>query len=128
MNFSTSIRVLAVALAFTTLSFAAGIAGDLATPRPANSGTSVVLRIPPPETARSAAIPSIVRTESAEAQRFQVTPLSARIGRLISAEKPRRAGDDAPKPTPKIDPDRAPKEGEPETEKGEAREDEPKRA
>ena len=125
MNFSTSIRVLAVALAFTTLSFAAGIVGDLATPPPANSGTSVVLRIPPPETAR--ALTPIVRTEAAEARRYRVTPLAAHYERSIfAAEKPAHVAADEPKPEPKIDPDRAPKEGETEPAKGETRRDEAK--
>jgi hypothetical protein len=127
LNFSTSIRVLAVALAFTTLSFAAGIVGDLATPPPANSGTSVVLRLPPPETAR--ALTPIVRTEAAEARRYRVTRLSARYERpILAAEKPAHVAASEPKPEPKIDPDRAPKEGDAEPVKGETRQDEPKRA
>jgi len=47
VTFTTPIRVLAVALGLSTLSFAAGVAGDLTMIDPPSSGERVVLRIPP---------------------------------------------------------------------------------
>ena len=56
------LRVATAALALSALSFAAGIAGDLSHPQPANAGVRVVLRIPPeiPASASAqAATPSV---------------------------------------------------------------------
>jgi len=61
------LRVAVVALGLTTLSFAAGVAGDLSIIEPPRSGQRVVLRIPPaiPEDAPRAR--PILSTASAEA-------------------------------------------------------------
>ena len=60
------IRVAAAALMLSTLSFAAGVAGDLSVqPR---SGERVIVRIPPelpPETVRAAPLPPLTATASA---------------------------------------------------------------
>lgn len=61
------LRVAAVAIGLTTLSFAAGVAGDLSIIEPPRSGQRVVLRIPPeiPDDAPRAR--PILSTASAEA-------------------------------------------------------------
>ena len=61
------LRVAVVALGLTTLSFAAGVAGDLSIVEPVRSGQRVVLRIPPeiPDDAPRAR--PILSTASAEA-------------------------------------------------------------
>lgn len=62
-------RVILAAVAFTALSFAAGVAGDLTRPLPAH-GESVVVRIPPPipgDAPRAAPLP-LVRTAAASAE------------------------------------------------------------
>ena len=62
----TLIRVAAVALVLTTLSFAAGVAGDLSAPPPA--GESVVVRIRPKRPAESpqaASLTPLMQTASA---------------------------------------------------------------
>lgn len=64
------IRVVAAALALSTLSFAAGVAGDLSIIDPPRSGERVVLRIPPeiPANAvRAAPLPPLLSTASAHA-------------------------------------------------------------
>lgn len=64
------IRIAAVAVCLSTLSFAAGVAGDLSIIDPPRSGQRVVLRIPPeiPEDAvRAAPLPPLLSTASAEA-------------------------------------------------------------
>ncbi|MEZ5956907.1 MAG: hypothetical protein R3C27_06820 [Hyphomonadaceae bacterium] len=63
----TILRVAVVALALTTLSFAAGVAGDLSIIEPPRSGQRVVLRIPPeiPDDAPRAR--PLLSTASAEA-------------------------------------------------------------
>jgi hypothetical protein len=64
------IRVAAVALCLSTLSFAAGVAGDLTIIDPPRSGQSVVLRIPPEipaDAVRAAPLPRLLSTASAEA-------------------------------------------------------------
>lgn len=65
-------RVLFAAIALSALSFVAGVAGDLS--RPANTGASVTLRIPPPipaDAPRAAPLPPL-RTAAAAAA---VTPV-----------------------------------------------------
>ncbi len=68
------IRVVAVAVGLSTLSFAAGVAGDLSLTETPNYGERVVIRIPPalPEDAeRAAPLLSTVSAEAAEPQRQQ---------------------------------------------------------
>ncbi len=63
-----SLRVVIAALALTTLSFAAGVAGDLSMIDPPRSGVSVVLRIPPElpaDTPRAAPLPPLAATSAA---------------------------------------------------------------
>jgi hypothetical protein len=62
------IRIAAVAVGLSTLSFAAGVAGDLSILDPPRSGQSVVLRIPPElptNTVRAAPLPQLISTASA---------------------------------------------------------------
>lgn len=59
-----------MALGLSTLSFAAGVAGDLTIIDPPRSGQSVVLRIPPEipmDAVRAAPLPPLLSTASAEA-------------------------------------------------------------
>ncbi len=83
------IRVVAVAVGLSTLSFAAGVAGDLSLADPPNFGERVVLRLPPDlpaDSARAAPLPPMLSTASAEASplpRRRVTPLRAHV---IAAE------------------------------------------
>lgn len=65
---SGSLRVVIAALALTTLSFAAGVAGDLSMIDPPRSGVSVVLRIPPElpaDTPRAAPLPPLAAAPAA---------------------------------------------------------------
>jgi hypothetical protein len=67
---SNLIRVAATALVLSTLSFAAGVAGDLSLADGPTSGTRVVLRIPPElpgDTVRAAPL-ALVSTSAAEAR------------------------------------------------------------
>lgn len=64
------IRIAAVAVCLSTLSFAAGVAGDLSIIDPPRSGQRVVLRIPPEipaDAVRAAPLPLLLSTASAEA-------------------------------------------------------------
>lgn len=64
------IRIAAVAVCLSTLSFAAGVAGDLSIIDPPRSGQRVVLRIPPEipaDAVRAAPLPPLLSTASAEA-------------------------------------------------------------
>ena len=73
----TIIRVAAVALVLTTLSFAAGVAGDLSAPPPA--GERVVVRIPPERPAESPqAAPLAPLTQTASAAEIQRPPRQLR--------------------------------------------------
>jgi len=108
------LRISAVALALCTLSFAAGVAGDLA--EPPTSGVRVVLRIPPElpqDSVRAGPIAQVLQTPVAAAatprraprQLRAETPLAKDV--IEPLEKPQRA---APaRSEPKRDPDRAPK-------------------
>ena len=74
------IRVAAAALMLSTLSFAAGVAGDLS--GPPRSGERVVLRIPPelPEdTVRAAPLPPLTRTATAAAAEVRRPPRQLRV-------------------------------------------------
>ena len=73
----TLIRVAAVALVLTTLSFAAGVAGDLSAPPPA--GERVVVRIPPERPTESPqAAPLAPLTQTASAAEIQRPPRQLR--------------------------------------------------
>lgn len=64
------LRIAVVALGLSTLSFAAGVAGDLTIIDPPRSGQRVVLRIPPEipvDAVRAAPLPPLLSTASAEA-------------------------------------------------------------
>lgn len=70
------VRVVVLAVALSTLSFAAGVAGDLSVPPPA-SGARVVVRIPPSGAAPAQA--ALLSTRSAEARNAALaTPPSHR--------------------------------------------------
>lgn len=116
MTLTNSLRVLAVALVLTTLSFAAGIAGDLTISAEQRSGQSVVLRIPPelpPDTPRAGPMRAVVQTASAEARpRLEGAPRAESVDNsLLRLEKPSSGHATQPvKQAPKVDPDRAPKD------------------
>jgi hypothetical protein len=107
------IRVVAAALVLSTLSFAAGVAGDLSLADGPRSGARVVLRIPPElpvDAVRAAPLP-LVTTASAAA-RPTLQPLRAerpnRAPRIEPIEKPPH---EQSLPTlPKQDLDLAPKD------------------
>lgn len=88
MKASNLIRVVAAALVLSTLSFAAGVAGDLSLADGPRSGTRVVLRIPPElpaDTPRAAPLP-LVSTPAAEA-RLAIQPVRVqRIERIEPIE------------------------------------------
>lgn len=72
MAIPTPIRVAIAAVALTTLSFAAGVAGDLTMIDPPRSGVSVVLRIPPElpaDTPRAAPLPPLTDASAAQTPR-----------------------------------------------------------
>lgn len=78
------LRIIALAMAISTLSFAAGMAGDLSTPPPA-SGARVVVAIPP--TARVAHAPQaspLLATQAAQA--LTIRPVRV----AYAAPRPRR--------------------------------------
>ena len=107
------LRIGAIALALCTLTFAAGVAGDLA--EPARSGVRVVVRIPPElpqDTLRAGPIAGVM-TSTASAAVPQRAPRQLRQEPVVEAEdvilpieKPRRAEARA---DVKHNPDRAPK-------------------
>ena len=78
------IRIAAVAVGLSTLSFAVGVAGDLSMTATPNYGERVVLRIPPElpdDTLRAAPLPPMLSTASAEAStpaRVSYAPLRTR--------------------------------------------------
>ncbi len=115
MTLLNCLRVLAVALVLTTLSFAAGIAGDLSMER-ATTGQSVVMRIPPElpaDSPRAGPIQPVVRTAAAEARPLLAgAPAALSVDNAVAPmEKPHSAHAAAQtKVEPKVDPDRAPKE------------------
>lgn len=100
----------------TTLSFAAGIAGDLSVEAEQRSGQSVVVRIPPElpsDTPRAGPMRPVVQTAAASAQpHLAGAPRTESVDNAVAPlEKPtvERAAEPA-KQDLKIDPDRAPKE------------------
>jgi hypothetical protein len=93
----TLIRVAAVALALSSLSFAAGVAGDLSRHPSAGSGERVVLRIPPElpaDTPRAAPLPPLTPTAAAAEvtrapRQLRVeTPVHVRRAIIVAATKP----------------------------------------
>jgi len=81
----TFIRVVAVAVGLSTLSFAAGVAGDLSLTETPNYGERVVLRIPPAIPGDAQRASPLLSTASAEAsaplprqQRARFAPISVR--------------------------------------------------
>jgi hypothetical protein len=89
------IRVAAVALGLSTLSFAAGVAGDLTIIDPPRSGQSVVLRIPPElpaDAIRAAPLPPLLSTASAEASPApRARPHVAALDAIEWAHEPEQA-------------------------------------
>lgn len=108
------LRIGVVALVFCTLSFAAGIAGDLA--EPPRSGVRVVVRIPPElpdDTIRAGPIARVLTPTAAAAvvtrPPRQLRPESSVIEAadvIVPLVKPRTA---SARSDEKQDPDRAPK-------------------
>lgn len=71
------IRIAAVAICLSTLSFAAGVAGDLSIIDPPRSGQRVVLRLPPEipaDAPRAAPLPPLLSTASAQASPARPSP------------------------------------------------------
>jgi hypothetical protein len=109
------IRVASVALVLSTLSFAAGVAGDLS--EPPTSGERVVLRIPPElpaDAPRAAPLPPLSTRAAAAAEvrrpprqlQAEPTVIAAPAETVLAAAKPPT---DWVLSTAKPDPDRAPK-------------------
>jgi hypothetical protein len=101
-------RVVAAALVLSTLSFAAGVAGDLSLATGPNHGARVVLRIPPElptDTPRAAPI-ALISTPAAAAAEGGPR-LHRRAARVEPLEKPPHEQSLAA--APKEDPDLAPK-------------------
>lgn len=100
------IRVVAAAFVLSTLSFAAGVAGDLSLADERPSGERVVVRLPPEiptDAVRAGPLPALLSTAAAEA-------------RAPAPRRERQRVQPAPKPRaervslePKLDLDRAPK-------------------
>jgi len=93
------LRIAAVALGLCTLSFAAGIAGDLA--QPPTSGVRVVVRIPPElpaDTVRAGPIARVLHTPVAAAatpqrdpRQLQAVPEAAKPAPLVKPASASRA-------------------------------------
>lgn len=81
------IRIAAVALGLSTLSFAAGVAGDLSIMDPPRSGQRVVLRIPPEIPADAPRARPLLSTASAEASSIRAVRYDRRVEfrRLVAA-------------------------------------------
>ena len=110
MKASNLFRVVTAALALSTLSFAAGVAGDLSLADGPTQGTRVVLRIPPElptDTVRAAPI-ALISTAAAEAREERPQVRRARHQRIEPLEKPPH--EQSLTPAPKTDPDFAPKD------------------
>jgi hypothetical protein len=107
---SNIFRVVSTALVLSTLSFAAGVAGDLSMGEPPNHGVRVVVRIPPelPEDTPRAAPIALLSTPAAEA-REERPAVRRRLAQAEPAQKPPREQSLAA--PPKEDPDLAPKAG-----------------
>jgi hypothetical protein len=107
---SNIFRVTATALVLSTLSFAAGVAGDLSMTEPPNHGVRVVVRIPPelPEDTPRAAPIALLSTPAAEA-REERRAVRRPIAHVEAAQKPPREQSLAA--WSKEDPDLAPKAG-----------------
>lgn len=87
MKASNLIRVVASALVLSTLSFAAGVAGDLSLADGPTSGARVVLRIPPEIPADAIRARPLVATASAEAVEISYAPPSRlRLPRFTSID------------------------------------------
>jgi hypothetical protein len=121
-------RVVAAALALSTLSFAVGVAGDLSSSPPPNSGTSVVVRIPQMAQAGSVRAAPLIATAAASAlplasgrarrspaaATFELSPQSAPGPELLAAAGPVAKPSSAlARVEPKRDLGIAPKSGRP---------------
>ena len=96
---SGPLRVVLAALALTTLSFAAGVAGDLSMIDPPRSGVSVVLRIPPElpaDTPRAAPLPPLGVTPASAVQPLRRAAIGPAVVAESGIEAPERVA--APKP------------------------------
>lgn len=72
MKTANVLRVVAAALVLSTLSFAAGVAGDLSLATPPNYGERVVLRLPPEvpaDAVRAAPLPRLSTVRASAARR-----------------------------------------------------------
>lgn len=88
MKASNLFRVVTTALVLSTLSFAAGVAGDLS--EGPTSGARVVLRIPPQlpsDTVRAAPI-ALLSTPAAQAGEFRARLQTVRFEPVVSLEMP----------------------------------------
>lgn len=110
MKAANIFRVVSTALVLSTLSFAAGVAGDLSMNEPPNHGVRVVVRIPPelPEDTPRAGPIALISTPAAEA-RVERPPVRRRTAYIEPAQKPPR--EQLLAAAPKEDPDLAPKAG-----------------
>jgi len=109
---SNFIRVVASALVLSTLSFAAGVAGDLSLAAPPNYGARVVVRIPPEIPSSAPRAVPLISTSSAKAlppafHRVTARPEAARpvVTAVALVKRHRDVMAEGPKP----DLDHAPK-------------------
>lgn len=96
---SAPFRVIVAALALTTLSFAAGVAGDLSMIDPPRSGVSVVLRIPPElpaDTPRAAPLPPLALSPASAVEPRRRAPVAPVVVAESLIEEPAPAAE--PKP------------------------------
>lgn len=88
-----------MALSLSTLSFAAGVAGDLSIIEPPRSGQRVVLRIPPEIPADAPRAAPLLSTASAEAAPTRSVSIRTEITSLIEAvQVAHEAEFDTPRP------------------------------
>lgn len=117
MAVSTPIRVLAAALALSTLSFAAGVAGDLSVVAERTSGARVVLRIPPElpaDTPRAAPLPMLTPVSLSTSHRpparrlafATATAAAAEIEEIVVPRAVIKAHDELTHSMPKAEPAR----------------------
>jgi hypothetical protein len=90
LNVSNLVRVVAATFVLSTLSFAAGVAGDLSLTETPNHGTRVVLRIPPElpaDTPRAAPLAPLLSTASAEASTPRRDRRAIRLAAVLRAHE-----------------------------------------
>lgn len=104
VSVQTFIRIAAVAIALSTLSFAAGVAGDLSNLDQARSGQRVVLRIPPEiptDAVRAGPLAPVISTASIDVPQRSLRTTAVAWRRQAAVASP--ALDGAVKPPARIE-------------------------